>query len=151
MEEYPKVLLLDSQEGVTLEGFRSTYEHRVIFRDLDVLGHVNNAVYATYFETGRLEYLAELGAENLGLILAELTISYKSPAYIRERLVIGTRVAEMKNSSFIVEGRIEEKETGRLVATSRAVIVHYDYSENRSKPLPAEWRAKFAEFDDLSL
>jgi acyl-CoA thioester hydrolase len=134
-----------------LEGFRSTYEHRVIFRDLDVLGHVNNAVYATYFETGRLEYLVAVGAENLGLILAELTISYKSPAYIRERLVIGTRVSEIKNSSFIVEGRIEEKETGRLVATSRAAIVHFDYSENRPKPLPTEWRAKFAEFDGLSL
>ena len=151
MEEYPKVLLMESWEGAVLEGFRSTYEHRVIFRDLDVLGHVNNAVYATYFETGRLEYLVQVGAENLGLILAELTISYKSPAYIRERLVIGTRVSEIKNSSFIVEGRIEEKETGRLVATSRAVIVHFDYSENRPKPLPAEWRAKFAEFDGLSL
>jgi acyl-CoA thioester hydrolase len=115
-----------------------------------VLGHVNNAVYATYFETGRMEYLFGLGAEKLGLILAEITISYKSPAYMRERLVIGTRVAEIKNSSFIVEGRIEAKETGRLVATSRSVVVHFDYRENRPAPLPDEWRAKFAAFDGLS-
>jgi acyl-CoA thioester hydrolase len=133
-----------------LEGFRSTYEHTVIFRDVDVLGHVNNAVYATYFETGRMEYLFSQGAEKLGLILAELTISYKSPAYMRERLLIGTRVIEIKNSSFIVEGRVEAKETGRLVATSRSVIVHFDYGENRPTPLPDEWRAKFAAFDGLS-
>ncbi|HWI66478.1 MAG TPA: thioesterase family protein [Symbiobacteriaceae bacterium] len=133
-----------------MEGFRSVYEHSVIFRDLDVLGHVNNAVYATYFETGRVEYLAAIGAEALGLILAEITITYRSPAFMRERLVIGTRVTEIKNSSFIVEGRIEEKATGRLVATSRAVIVHYDYTANRPTPLPQEWREKIAAHEGLT-
>jgi acyl-CoA thioester hydrolase len=133
-----------------LEGFRFTIERRVEWRDLDALGHVNNAVYATYFETSRLEYIAQLtgGQTNLfGLILAELTITYKSPAFLREVLVIGTRVSEIRNSSFIVEGEIREKETGRLVATSRAVIVHYDYNENRSKPVPPEWREKIARFE----
>jgi len=130
-----------------LDGFRAVVEHRVIFRDLDVLGHVNNAVYATYFEWGRIEYLHAIGAEGLGLILAELTVSYKSQAFMREQLVIGTRVSEIKNSSFIVEGRIEEKTTGRLVATSRAVIVHFDYAENRATPLPQEWRERIAAFE----
>lgn len=133
-----------------MEGFRSIYEHTVIFRDLDVLGHVNNSVYATYLETGRIEYLAAIGADALGLILAELTVSYRSPAFLREKLLIGTRVSEIKNSSFIVEAAIEEKNTGRLVATSRAVIVHYDYAEGRSKPLPQEWREKIAAFEGRS-
>jgi len=133
-----------------VEGFRSIYEHTVIFRDLDVLGHVNNSVYATYLETGRIEYLAAIGADALGLILAELTVSYRSPAFLREKLLIGTRVSEIKNSSFIVEAAIEEKNTGRLVATSRAVIVHYDYAEGRSKPLPQEWREKIAAFEGRS-
>ncbi|HWI53481.1 MAG TPA: thioesterase family protein [Symbiobacteriaceae bacterium] len=133
-----------------MEGFRSIYEHTVIFRDLDVLGHVNNAVYATYLETGRIEYLAAIGADALGLILAELTVTYRSPAFLREKLLIGTRISEIKNSSFIVEAVIEEKTTGRLVATSRAVIVHYDYAEGRSKPLPPEWREKIAAFEGRS-
>jgi acyl-CoA thioester hydrolase len=65
-----------------LEGFPSVVQQRVVFGDLDALGHVNNAVYATFFETGRMEYLFALpgGMGNLGLILAELTITYKSPA-----------------------------------------------------------------------
>lgn len=135
-----------------MEGFRSVFEHTVIFHDLDALGHVNNVVYAIYFETGRVEYLANLGADekSLGLILAELTITYKSPAFMREKLLVGTRVTEIKNSSFILEGRIEEKQTGRLVATSRAVIVHYDYAQNRSQPLPQEWREKIAAFEGRS-
>ncbi len=32
-------------------------EITVRFRDLDAMGHVNNAVYLTYFEEARVEYL----------------------------------------------------------------------------------------------
>ncbi len=133
-----------------MEGFHHVIEQTVRWRDLDALGHVNNAVYATYFENGRLEYIdTVLGEESseYGLILAEITIAFKSPAFLRERLLIGTRVTEMRNSSFIVEGRIEEKETGRLVAVSRAAVVHYDYQENRSRPLPPTWRERIAAFE----
>lgn len=137
-----------------MEGYRAVVEQRVAFRDLDALGHVNNAVYASYFETGRIEYLSALADEGpspMSLILAELTITFKSPAYLRETLLIGTRTIEIRNSSFIAEGRIEEKETGRLVATSRAVLVHYDYNENRSKPVPPNWREKISQFEGADL
>lgn len=130
-----------------MNGFQFSLEHKVIFRDVDMMGHVNNAVYATYFETARFEYLYSVGGEEiekLPLILAEITITYKSPAFLRETLEIGVRVSEVRNSSFIIEGEIVEKETGRLVAVSRAAIVHYDYTEKRAKPLPQEWRERFA-------
>jgi acyl-CoA thioester hydrolase len=134
-----------------MEGFPCVVEQRVAFRDLDALGHVNNAVYASYFETGRVEYLAAVSETGVidpfHLILAELTITYKSPAFLRETLLIGTRITEMRNSSFVVEGRIEEKTTGRLVATSRAVVVHYDYKARRSAPIPQHWREAISRFE----
>lgn len=133
-----------------MEGFRFQTEQRVVFRDVDMMGHVNNAVYATYFETARMDYLYAVGGEavnSLPLILAEITITYKSPAFLRETLVVGVRVAEVRNSSFVVESQINEKATGRLVATSRAAVVHYDYAEMRAKPLPQEWRERFARFE----
>lgn len=129
-----------------MEGFAFEIEHRVTWRDCDMLGHVNNAVYATYFETARLEYLWSLGVKgttSLPLILAEITITYKSPAFLREQLAIGIRIAEVRNSSFIMESQIVEKASGRLVATSRCALVHYDYAEGRSKPLPPDWRQRF--------
>lgn len=137
-----------------MEGFPFTMEHRVVFRDVDMLGHVNNAVYATYFETARLEYLYAVGGEaanSFPLILAEITITYKSPAFLRETLEVGARVAEVRNSSFVVDSQIIEKSTGRLVATSRAVIVHYDYAAKRSAPLPQEWRERFAQFEGRAM
>jgi acyl-CoA thioester hydrolase len=133
-----------------LEGFHSIIEQRVVFGDCDMMGHVNNARYNTYFETARIEYLAALeaeGIEPMRLILAEITVTYKSPAFLRETLLIGSRVAEVRNSSFIVEGQIAEKSTGRLVATSRAAIVHYDYETGKAIPLPPAWREAFSRFE----
>lgn len=133
-----------------MEGFRFVMEQQVVFRDIDMLGHVNNAVYATYFETARVEYfhqLAEALSEQFSFILAELTITYRSPAFLRERLLIGTRVSEIRNSSMVIEGQIIEKNSGRLVATSRAVLVHFDYGQQRPVPIPQHLRAQIARFE----
>jgi len=137
-----------------LEGFRFVMEQQVVFRDIDMLGHVNNAVYATYFETARVEYfhqLAEALSEQFSFILAELTITYRSPAFLRERLLIGTRVSEIRNSSMVIEGQIIEKNSGRLVATSRAVLVHFDYGQQRPVPIPQHLRAQIARFEGKDL
>ncbi|HNS38672.1 MAG TPA: thioesterase family protein, partial [Promineifilum sp.] len=65
----------------------------VAFRDIDAMGHVNNAVFFAYFETVRIKYLAEVmersglfGTEllDLPLILVEASCTYKSPALLTE-------------------------------------------------------------------
>jgi acyl-CoA thioester hydrolase len=138
-----------------VEGFRFTLEQPVVWRDLDALGHVNNAVYASYIENARLEYITQLDqGEHFSfrnLILADLQITFKSPAFLQEWLVIGIRVSEIRTSSFVVESRLVEKETGRLVATSRAVLVHYDYDVNRSQPVSPELRAVLSRFEGREL
>jgi acyl-CoA thioester hydrolase len=146
----PATFGLTSGGAKRVEGFPVVTEQKVVWRDLDALGHVNNAVYATYLETSRGEYLdalADSGLDFKSLILAELTISYRSPAFLRETLLVGARVAEIRNSSFRMESQVEEKSTGRLVATSRSVIVHYDYRVNRAVPLPKEWREAVARLE----
>ncbi|HEY3367706.1 MAG TPA: thioesterase family protein [Symbiobacteriaceae bacterium] len=133
-----------------MEGYHFTVDERVIWRDLDSLGHVNNAVYATYFETGRIEYFGQVIGdyqEISSLILAEITVTYKSPAYLGETLVIGVRISEVRNSSFIMESQITDQKTGRLVATSRAVLVCFDYTAQRSVPVPAAWRDVVGRFE----
>lgn len=137
-----------------MQGYTYVCEQKVNFSDIDMLGHVNNAVYATYLETARLEYIYAVAGEaafSLPLILAELNITYKSPAFFRETLQIGLRIQEVRNSSFSVEAQIVEKESQRLVALSRVVLVHYDYAEKRPAPLPAEWRARFERFEGRAL
>jgi acyl-CoA thioester hydrolase len=116
----------------------------VRWRDLDPMGHVNNAVYFTYLEQARVHYLRELRAistdpAEIGFILAEASCQFKSPLELGERVTIHTRVSEMRNSSFVFEYRLAGKD-GRLVATARTVQVCYDYQAQRPIPILDGWR-----------
>jgi len=124
--------------------FRFSTALDVRWRDLDALGHVNNAVYFTYLEETRFHYLRELGVipsdpSGIGMILAEASCQFKSPLRLGERVTVWMRVSELRNSSFIFEYRVEG-EGGRLAATARSVQVCYDYKNQRPISIPDEWR-----------
>ena len=46
------------------EGLKLVHEMRIAVRwgDLDAMGHVNNTIYFRYFESLRIEWLAQVGA-----------------------------------------------------------------------------------------
>lgn len=129
--------------------FRFSTRMEVRWRDVDALGHVNNAVYLTYLEQARVRYFEEIGLgfdTDAGMILAEITCTYRSPLSLSEQLTVWMRVSEFRNSSFIVLYRIEG-EDGRLAATARSVQVCYDYEANHAVPIPDEWRAAIAGYE----
>jgi acyl-CoA thioester hydrolase len=122
----------------SLREYPVVLEIPVRFRDLDAMGHVNNAVYLTYFEEARVAYLrAAFGdiarPEDFDFVVAESLCRYHSPAFLGELLEIGVRVEDVGNRSFKFVYRIEDSSTHRLVATGYTVQVAYDY-ENR-KPV----------------
>ena len=82
--------------------YRRWTEERVRFNDVDVQGHVNNAVIQTYFEVGRigLGLLGECPPEpDLGLVLAQILIQYLAPIPWPALVRIGTRVAAVSERS----------------------------------------------------
>ncbi len=131
--------------------FRFSTTLEVRWRDLDSMGHVNNAVYFTYLEQSRFHYLHELGVvpndpSNVGFILAEASCQFKSPLELGERVTIYARVSELRNSSFVCEYRMEG-EDGRLAATARSAQVCYDYQNLRSIPIPDQWREAIVAYE----
>jgi acyl-CoA thioester hydrolase len=127
-----------------LSGFRFAHPVELRFRDMDALGHVNNVVFLTYMESARMAWWMKVtGRDDLAdlrMILARTEVDYRSPATFGDRLVVGVRCASLRRASFVLEFRIEELRTGRLVAEARKVLVHYDYAARRSTPVPAELR-----------
>jgi len=119
-------------------------EMRVPWRDIDVAGHVNNAVYFSYMETARVEaYLAMLGKddpEDLDLIVARAACDYHSPAYMGETLVVKVWPTRVGNTSFTFKYELKDKASGRLVAQGETVQVMYDYVKRSKKPIPPELR-----------
>ena len=126
----------------------------VAFRDIDAMGHVNNAVFFAYFETVRIKYLGELmeksgllGTEllDLPLILVEASCTYKSPALLTEMLHVGTGISRFGTKSFDMLYRIQG-EDDRLIAYGRTVQVMYDYITRSAFSIPDSLRHYVAEY-----
>ncbi len=120
------------------------------WRDLDALGHVNNAVYLTYFEVARLGYIRALLGDDIQrdprtllpvgfqFILAEVTCSYRSPATLNDRLIVAIWVSQVGRKSFVFEYCISDEVTGRLVAEGCSTQVWYNYAAGESRVVPGE-------------
>jgi acyl-CoA thioester hydrolase len=134
-----------------LDGFRCVFPIDVRFRDLDMFGHVNNAVYLTYLESARLAWWTRVTGRpdlrDVTMILARTEIDYRRPVGFGERLRVGVRCVSMRRSSFVLAFRVEAESGGALVAEARKVLVHYDYSAGRPTPIPPELRAQIRAHD----
>ena len=120
--------------------FTVSAEIEVRFRDTDAMGHVNNAVYLSYLEVARLHYWRALTKRrdwrSLDIILARADVDYRYPATVDMDLVVWVRVSELKRTSFVMEYRIEEKGTGRLIAEARTVQACFNYKAGKVQRIP---------------
>lgn len=116
------------------------------FRDTDAQGHLNNAVYITLIEMGRVDILFEpqfkLDSENTLFMLAHISIDYLSEINWPGSVVVGTRVTHIGNSSFTTEQVIFSGES--CAAVAKTVIVTADKLTRQKKPLSPEAREMLA-------
>ena len=133
---------------------RPHYARRVIhektieirWRDCDSYKHVNNAVYATYLEECRDEWL-ERAVAGIGTawdyVLARVAIDYRREILLEDKfVVVRVRLARIGNSSVALTEEIT-KQDGTVAAEAEAVVVARDPATGRSRPLTADERAAF--------
>jgi len=136
--------------NIDFRGPDKIFEHiiNVRFNDIDLIGHVNNAVFLTYFEEARWKFFEEIyGRENitnLNFIIASISINYESPIFPLDIPVVKMWISDIGRSSFRFNYRIESKDGSKLFATGNSVQVFYDYSENRPIKVPAEFLERAA-------
>ena len=123
-----------------LEDFPYRLTDNVRFADLDPNQHVNNAVYATYFETGRvtlMKYRAYgLMPEGLAWIMVRLDIHFRAELRWPGRIELGLAVAGFGRTSVTFDQAVFSE--GKCVASARAVTVLIDEKSRKPTPLTAE-------------
>ncbi len=117
---------------------------KVQFRDVDSMGHVNNAVYLSYLETARMEFYEKVfgrdGFARFPYILAEVHIRFLKPARLKDLLDLGIRVSEVGRKSFRFQYLIRDHTTHATICEAESVQVMYDYATGTSREVPEEWR-----------
>ncbi len=116
---------------------------QVRFADVDVMGHVNNAVYLSYFEITRMHYFKhmlnrEWDWQKDGIILLKNEIEYHRPVRLNDRPVIKMIVDHIGNKSFTLS--YEVKVNDFICCSGKSVLVGYDNTEHKSIPIPPQMK-----------
>ena len=124
---------------------RFTTDIQVRFRDIDGMGHVNNAVYLSYAELARTQFYMKFAGkrslDEIDFILAHVDIDYESQAVWGDQIQVAVWPSKIGTSSFTLSYEITEKRSGRVLARARSVLVSYDYEKKKAKPIPSDFRA----------
>ena len=138
--------------------FRFYHPIEVRYGDLDPQGHLNNAKHLTYFEQARIEYWIQMGFftkhqsfMEIGVIVANVHITYLEPVYFGQNINVGVRVAKLGTKSMTWDQNIIDADTGRELARGELIIVMYDYKQEKTIPIPQEWREKITAFEGLKV
>ena len=125
-----------------------THEKAVEIRwsDVDAYQHVNNAVYATYLEECRDEWveraLGEVG-DSWDLVLARVAIDFRRELRLEdEEVVVSCTLVRIGNSSLTLREEVRTRD-GELSAEAEAVLVARDREGGRSRPLTDAEREAF--------
>jgi acyl-CoA thioester hydrolase len=120
-----------------LSQFAVKTDDKLRYADTDRQGHINNAVFSTLFETGRVEIFYNpdkpLASENCAFVIVNITLNYLAEMTWPGKIEIGTRVSKVGRSSVNLEQALFQGE--KCVATASTVIVQMNESTRRSQAL----------------
>ncbi|WP_394847524.1 acyl-CoA thioesterase [Pendulispora brunnea] len=124
-------------ETPKLEDFPFRTADTIRYGDTDRQGHVNNAAFATFCETGRVSFLypenAPIAPAGTSFVIARLTLDFRAEITWPGTVDIGTRVLKVGRSSLTMAQGLFQR--GRCVATAESVIVFVDDATRKSTPL----------------
>ncbi len=121
-------------------------EIEVRFADLDVYGHVNNAIFFTYLETARVKLFSERFPEimqsGLLFLVVEASCRYRKSIELNDRVHIDISTENLARSSFTFSYLIHDG-CGKEFAEAQTVMVCFDPEYNKVTSLPKDFRTVF--------
>jgi acyl-CoA thioester hydrolase len=136
-----------------MKSFKNTTELQIRFNDIDLAGHVNNAVFQYYYDLGKLRFFNNIFKNTIdwqkkGFVLLKIEIEYLKPIYLDDNIEVLTKISEVKNKSIVIEQIVNEKgKTDMDLIKSRAisVMVAYDFIKRESMVIPESWKQMILE------
>lgn len=131
------------------------YRHRLVvrFRDCDAMGHVNHAVYFTYFEQSRLTWWRSLGGGSgfpgaaTNIVHAEC--DYRAPAFVHDELEVRLKLKAIGRSSVTLGYELVNVATNVVLAEATTVNVTLDPETRRTIPVPDATRKRMTGAPDV--
>lgn len=132
---------------LTLSDYPIIYEQQVAWGDMDAFVHVNNVIYYRYIESARIYYMEalNLAVKEINTVVASNQCKYIAPVFYPDRIKIGVRVEEIRNSAFRMSYLLYSEKQEKVVAIADAVIVCVDKHSMLKVAIPELIRQKIIE------
>lgn len=109
------------------------------YGDTDALGHVNNAVFASFAEVGRIAFVKEVELPIANFILARIAMDFRRQVYLLDEVTMTTEISHIGNSSITFRQVVFAN--GEVAAEIEAVAVWFDFETQQPMRVPNEVRA----------
>lgn len=125
------------------------------FNDFDVLGHVNNSIYLSFYDLGKTEYFTKvipemINGREVGVVIVNINVSFLLPVYPQENVAVQTAVVEIGDKSFKLFQQLIDVETNEVKCICQTVMVGFDAKTKSTKSIPQSWRDAIARFEENS-
>lgn len=136
---------MNPHELPPVEAFTHSEDVQIRFNDIDILGHLNNTVYFSFFDTGKAYYFqhimgGKIDWRKVETVIANIDCAYIAPVYFGEKIAILTRCKEIHDKSFVLQQILVEKNTGEIKTACETVMVSFDPVEKKAVEMPQHWR-----------
>lgn len=143
---------LDNFADIDRFKYKATIELR--FGDFDMMGHVNNAVYFTYMEAGRIKYWRQAiqwDWRKTGVVIGKASIKYVLPIFLEDKIHMYVRTSRIGTSSFDLQYLIVKVQNGEELICSKGMTtcIAFDYNLKKATPIPEQERSKMIAFEQL--
>lgn len=132
----------------SIADFPQICREKLRYADMDRQGHVNNAVYSTLFEAGRVEFMYDsntpLHDPGCGLVLVQLQINFITEMTWPGHVEIGTRLTSLGRSSMNMQQAIFQD--GNCMATAANIVVQMNQDTRKSQVFSDEMRARLSAY-----
>ncbi len=125
------------------------------FNDVDVLGHVNNTVYFSFYDTGKALYFTDVQGwpvdwRHVDRVIANVNCAYIAPIHFGDEIEVLTRCSAVGNKSFTLSQVLRERKSGEIKSVCETVMVTIDPVTQRGVEIPDDIRAAFEGYEGCS-
>ena len=118
--------------------FRFSTPIQVRYSDFDMLGHINNATFVTYFEVARLYYFLEIGwtLNDVSNVVAHLDIDFMTPILPQQEVYCRVRTTSLGSKSFQMNYELYSKKEDIIFARAHSVQVCFEKKSGKTVAIP---------------
>jgi acyl-CoA thioester hydrolase len=121
------------------------------YADFDMLGHLNNATYVTYYEVARIHYFSDLGwpLKDATNVVAHFDIDFLIPILPDSKVLCSIKTISLGSKSFQMQYSLTSADGSSLFSRAHSVQVCIDRNNGKAIIIPANVRELLSKYDEI--